>query len=297
MNDFLTNFKEIELTKIIEVSNEIHKVTVIDSTFVTKIYNSYYSAVQGIVFVFNFDIMLKQNCNDTIRAVVNEARESVKGELISVIGLKITESQKSEINLKDKIINQQIENISKEFKNEVFIFSIETGENIEEIFRFLIKRIIFKHKEIENSNVKKKHKKRRHKFQNLPVSTVYRILEKSDRNNIPSDLLFEYIAKSIEERFVLLCFIDVKSISDQKMNEMIELEKRSPLYFQNMKCDLKYIRKIKDENKNNQAQINKLNEINDNLREQLNQSIQCKNEIENLMKETIKIEGICFLYS
>ena len=54
--EYYTNFQikfiDIKLTKIMDACNEMNKVTVIDSTFVNDIKKSYYSLLQGFIFVF-----------------------------------------------------------------------------------------------------------------------------------------------------------------------------------------------------------------------------------------------------
>lgn len=49
----------------------------------------------------------------------------------------------------------------------------------------------------------------------LPISIVYRILSKSEE--IPNDLLFDFISKSIEERCTLFNFLIIQNLSDIKL--------------------------------------------------------------------------------
>ena len=119
-----------------DACNEMNKVTVIDSTFVNDIKKSYYSLLQGFIFVFNIDIILNEKYKDEIGFVYNKVKESVKEELISVIALKRTKSQEI-VDLKNESIIQKIDHISHEFKSKIFIFSIETGENIQNMFYFI----------------------------------------------------------------------------------------------------------------------------------------------------------------
>lgn len=84
--DFTTNFNDVDLTKIVEVNNEIFKLSVIDSTFVKKIDKSYYSAVSGIIFVFNFNIISSPDDDYLVKIddTYNEASNAVKVKLIAV---------------------------------------------------------------------------------------------------------------------------------------------------------------------------------------------------------------------
>ena len=69
-------------------------------------------------------------------------KESTGGEINYVIALKKSKVQK-DINENDCII-RQINNISNEFNNKVFIFCIETGENIYDMFYDLGKQLFLK---------------------------------------------------------------------------------------------------------------------------------------------------------
>lgn len=157
--DYKKNYTDIELTKIVEINNENIELSVIDSSFIKNIDDSYYSAVQGIIFVFGIDILLTTKYIDSIQAFYSKAKESVKNDLNFVIALKLEENQQNTINF--KLANEKINCISTEFNCNVFIFSTKTGENVESIFYCLAKQIITKQKQ-KNRLLKKK--KRHHKI-------------------------------------------------------------------------------------------------------------------------------------
>lgn len=51
-------------------------------------------------------------------------------------------------------------------------------------------------------------------FAKLPISIIYRILSKSEIENISSDLLFDFINASVEERYVLFHFLNIGKLND-----------------------------------------------------------------------------------
>lgn len=98
------------------------------------------------------------------------------------------------------------------------------------------------------------------KFEQLPISVLYRIIEKS-RQNISDDYLFEFIKKSINERCVLLSFINIRNLSNQKFNELYEnlfTNQNNHKFVSYLPCDLHLLKTLKEENdqlKNNNLQL------------------------------------------
>ena len=156
-DDFINNFADIDLTKVIEINSRFFELSVIDSSFNTIVDKSYYSAVQGMIFIFSIDILSKTNYIDDIRLIYKEAKNSVQDDLNCVIALKLKENQQNAIEYQEKI-----KSISKEFDCDTFIFSIETGENVENMFYYLAKKIVIKQKQKKKKKFSKK-KKHHHK--------------------------------------------------------------------------------------------------------------------------------------
>lgn len=99
------------------------------------------------------------------------------------------------------------------------------------------------------------------KFGKLPISTIYRILEKSKENLKSSDLLYDFIIESIEERCSLFQFIQFNSISDEKFIEIFEYyqqNKNSINYFHFLPVDLKYIKTLKDEKQSLEKKVKEI---------------------------------------
>lgn len=83
----------------------------------------------------------------------------------------------------------------------------------------------------------------------LPISIVDHIVSKSEEE-ISSDLLFDFISKSIEERFTLLSFLNIQNLTDSKFGELFDLYDQHPKYFfQYLPLDISFLKSIKDENK------------------------------------------------
>lgn len=101
-------------------------------------------------------------------------------------------------------------------------------------------------------------------FNEFPVSKVYRIIEKSDKK-ISSDSLYDFIKKSLNERYTLFTFLIIKDLSDEKFNDLCETYSNggfSKTYFQYLQCDLSYLKEIKDEKNEMRNKIKELNNEN-----------------------------------
>lgn len=160
-DDFKTNFADIDLIKLIQINGKPQKLAIIDSTLAKNIDTSYYSLVQGIIFVFSIDIISSPNYIESIRNHYDKAKKSIKNEIIFAIGLKVNKN-KPDIKIQQQE-HSKIENIQEQFKCPVFIFSIETGENVEDMFFYLTKKIIKNYKQNNKTKLKshiRKHKKK-----------------------------------------------------------------------------------------------------------------------------------------
>ena len=57
-------------------------------------------------------------------------------------------------------------------------------------------------------------------FALLQIPTMYRILETSDKESINSEKLYEFIHESIEKRFTLFRFVDLRQLKDDKWEQI-----------------------------------------------------------------------------
>lgn len=131
-------------------------------------------------------------------------------------------------------------------------------------------------------------------FGKLPCSAIYRIFEKSDTQQISSDILYDFISKCIDERFLLFCFLNIRNLSDEKFNAMClnynDLkESNSMRYYDYLKIDFGYIKELKDDIQM-KIHANKINE--DEVRKQQidNEKSQLQDQINKLTKENNEIK-------
>lgn len=98
-------------------------------------------------------------------------------------------------------------------------------------------------------------------FNKLPISSLYRIIQNS--NNHISDILIDFINKSIQDRYILFDYLNPEFLSDKKFdklyNDYINSKgKTAENYYQSINKDLIYMKKLKEmknENENLQNQI------------------------------------------
>lgn len=117
------------------------------------------------------------------------------------------------------------------------------------------------------------------KFIELPISTVYRIIEQSSKLKTESDALFDFIKKSLKNFCILFRFLDISKLSEDRFSELYELylkskEENLP-YFSYMNIEL--------------AMVNDMKERMKKLENGLDQVDQEKRKLEN---ENRKIEEI-----
>ncbi|KAK8880828.1 hypothetical protein M9Y10_003522 [Tritrichomonas musculus] len=134
-------------------------------------------------------------------------------------------------------------------------------------------------------------------FGKLPASVINRIFEKSDIQKISSDMLYDFIVKCINERFVLFKFLDIRKLSDQNFNDMYlnysKLNESNLIkYYDYLRIDLKYIKLLKDDVHKSKNQIEMLNEKNTQyqkeqyqFKDQINQMQNHINELEMLKSQ------------
>ena len=141
------------------------------------------------------------------------------------------------------------------------------------------------------------------KFAELPIETIYRIIEKCDKKIMISDKLFDFIKKSINKYYILFQFVEAEQLSEDHLLELCDLyskmDQQSKYYFNYMRFNLNLLSEMLNKRQSlelinqfqqnkmaeletiNQSQQNKMNEL-----ETINQSQQNKmNELENQMSQ------------
>ena len=142
-------------------------------------------------------------------------------------------------------------------------------------------------------------------FGKLQMPTIFKIIEKSDKQHINSNLLYDFISKSIEERCILFQFLDLKTLSDERFNEMYSKhsnsnDSNSKGYYSYVQNDITYMKElkeskvaveskfqqIKDINDQFNAEKNKLSKINEELQEKVKQFEKVNEQLQNEKKQT-----------
>lgn len=134
-------------------------------------------------------------------------------------------------------------------------------------------------------------------FWKLPISAIYRIIEKSYLKEISSDLLCDLIMKSIKERHILFTFVNIQDLSDSKFNEMYENYKNnseSSKYYEYFKNDLTYLKTLKEMKKSLENEVNKLKAKQISLEEQIDKDnidlSELIDEYDNIVKQNKEIQ-------
>lgn len=117
------------------------------------------------------------------------------------------------------------------------------------------------------------------KFEQINHSILYRLFESSEEIN--SSLLYKFICKSIEERFIFFRFVKIEELSEEQFNEICDNFEKNEYhkYYAYLPNNLKYIKNMKDEMN---ALKNRISKIESMFQEERNQNIQQ----EQLLKET-----------
>ena len=124
-DDFIENFTDNSLVKIVEFKNQYFNVSILDSTFVKENdddFCSCYSAVQCIVFVFQIDLL--SSSSDFIKDInkfFKNTKDSVGSEMKSIIALKVSESDQID-DLYESLSYDKIKQIETKFETKVYLF-------------------------------------------------------------------------------------------------------------------------------------------------------------------------------
>lgn len=101
------------------------------------------------------------------------------------------------------------------------------------------------------------------KFKELPIPTIYRIIEKSDRNEIQSDILYDFVMESPKKRLPMLHFVDIKNLSFEKVCELSEND--SNQFNSILPNNFKYLKELIESKKRLEEEIKKLKSANEQL--------------------------------
>ena len=117
-------------------------------------------------------------------------------------------------------------------------------------------------------------------FQKLPISIIYQIIEKSNKEQIQGDLLYDFINKSIDDFYTLFRFLDIKKLSDDKLRNLYNsINNSNNCYIQYIQCNLGYIMELKEKIKNLQNQNSQQKKEILNLQNKIDQKIEENDQI------------------
>lgn len=134
-------------------------------------------------------------------------------------------------------------------------------------------------------------------FGHLSASTIYRIIEKSG-NQIKSDTLFRFIFESIEERFCLLKFLDLKQLSNENLEalKLIYQQNESRKFLDFLPNDFPFLKKLLDDKQILETKLEQLKEIKEQI-EQMNTQITSdnsglKSQVQSLENENQRFKDL-----
>lgn len=121
------------------------------------------------------------------------------------------------------------------------------------------------------------------KFSSLDISIINRIVDLSDKSKISSNLLYEFIKKSIEKFCILFAFIDIKKLDDEKLLDMNHafLNESTKTFFMFLPCNVEYITELKISKK----------ELQNKIDEYEGEKVQIRNQLNSLSIEKTQLQG------
>lgn len=126
-------------------------------------------------------------------------------------------------------------------------------------------------------------------FEKIPVNTIYRILEKSDKKKLSSDKLYKFIIKLIKERCILFCFIELQNLSDECFRDLSQnfRESNSKNYYDYFKPDFEYMNSLKEEKNELEKRLKILFNQNEKLNDEKHQLINLNSNLEKENEQII----------
>ena len=133
------------------------------------------------------------------------------------------------------------------------------------------------------------------KFSELPNSSIYRILEKSDKESLNVNALTEFILEAAENRFVLFRFVELHRLTEEEIKRLIDFIESQPsktkdLCMENLPLDLMLIKQMKSKYEKLMNILNQKDEELNKKAEELNrkdEELSKKDEELNQMKEEL----------
>lgn len=192
-----------------------------------------------------------------------------------------------EVNPLQKILKKYFQNYSNDIN---FILSLMVSSNLSDDITNNCYFSIMEQNLINNINSLFENPK----FGQLQISSIYRIIEKSEPDNISSDLLYSFISKAIEKRFILFKFLNLERLSDEKFDELLfnyenANDSLTKSYYNYLSNGISIIQSLKNEKKIFMAEISKLKYLNSQIQSELNEykmmNLQLKEKQDKMEKD------------
>lgn len=218
-----------------------------------------------------------ENSINTFLHLLNDEEAEIKNdEFIDLLKL----SELFKVDQLKSVLNKYLHNHSKDVD---FILNLKIEqENSNEEITILTDDLTEEMEDCLKSNINECLKN--NKINKITVSSIYRMIERSCRDQISNDLLCRFIFKSIEERHVLFRFICVEKLSSEVFEEMMKLYEKfnksdndKTHYFDFLPNHLSYMNKLIEKQKLLEKRIQELEKINVNIMKE-NQQYQNQNE-------------------
>lgn len=124
------------------------------------------------------------------------------------------------------------------------------------------------------------------KFKELPIPFIYRIIEKSSKNEMSTDKLYDFIKESVSRFYLLFSFVSLESLSDDRLDDLFSIyESSKKEYFTSLPCNLEFIKKLRESEKRLNEQKKQVVEERNGLQEKLDE---CEKENEQLKSDIVK---------
>ena len=127
-----------DFEKYVEVDNMIIPLTLHTYNYDFRENLKYYPKVQGIVFVFSLN---NHKAYDELIKICKLIKQKVGENLISIIAANNCELRNSD-DFNSLISYELLEHLEKELNIKVIEVSYETNENVEELFLYILKKIV-----------------------------------------------------------------------------------------------------------------------------------------------------------
>lgn len=124
------------------------------------------------------------------------------------------------------------------------------------------------------------------KFKELPIPFIYRIIEKSSKNEMSTDKLYDFIKESISRFYLLFSFVSLESLSDDRLDDLFSIyESSKKEYFTSLPCNLEFIKKLRESERSLNGQKKQVVEERNGLQEKLDE---CEKENVQLKSDIVK---------